>query len=272
VNPHLILIKFKKKPSTKELYDYFISSYVPQLVVPIKGTYDLLVYANTASFKDYVDWDRDTRRKFLIKYMMKWDQSVVVFTRLGFPKLRNELIEKTNIPTDDKAMLLILNENSRISLKKMAKMLGINYKTCIYRFNELQKKRYIRRFTISLNLPKDISLMSLFAKYVPAEEEKVQRARDYSFRMFTEDDENSLISRYLMKVSLIGSYDSFTIGAFDNSRLGRKYLVRTYKKIFGGLSVVKLEYGEISNPLLGRLPIRSMDIKKEYYYKAKIKV
>jgi hypothetical protein len=42
-------------------------------------------------------------------------------------------------------------------------------------------------------------------------------------------------------------------------------MVDMYRKLFGGFSPLKLEYGEISSPLIGRLPVRSMDIKAEYY-------
>jgi len=263
INPHIILIKFGNKPDIEEVVAQFNKTYVAQIVVPVKGTYDMLVYANSASFKDYIDWDRDTRRAFLLKYKMRWEQSVVIFTRIGFYPLRNELILHSRLSGEEKSMMVILNEDSRISLKDMARRLHINYKTCVYRFNELVNKKYIKRFTISMDIPKGVSMMSLFAKYVPTE--GVKLAKDYTRKMFTTDEHEPLVGRYALKLSLIGSYDSFAVGAFDDKRMGKRNMVDMYRKLFGGFSPLKLEYGEISSPLIGRLPVRSMDIKAEYY-------
>ena len=266
-NPHLILVKLRKKARRAELEEFIRGSYVPQLIVPIKGTYDMLIYANAASFKDYMDWDRGARRKLMIKYGMRWEHSQVVFTRLGFIPLRDEAIEHSKIPEGDKKMLVLLNGNSRMQCKELAKMLNLNYKTCIYRFNSLVKHKYIRRFTISMDKPKDVSLMSYFVRYIPTDESG--KAKSYSQMMFASDEQNSLVSRYALKMSLIGSYDSFALGAFDNAGMGRKHLVRAYKELFGRFSPIKSEYGELQKPLLGRLPIRSMDIKIEYYSKSR---
>jgi DNA-binding Lrp family transcriptional regulator len=218
---------------------------VAQFAVPINGTYDMLIYANSPSFKDYIDWDRDIRRAFMLKYKMRWEQSVVVFTRIGFYPLRNELLEHIRIADEDKKMLLLLNENSRIELKEISKILKINYKTCVYRFNELVKKRYIRRFTVSMDIPKDISLMSLFAKYVPMEDPRL--AKDYTRKMFTTDEQDPLVGRYAFKLSLIGSYDSFAVGAFESALMGKKRMVNKHpdpflEMTFGSYMVYEMIY------------------------------
>ncbi|MCL5430462.1 MAG: AsnC family transcriptional regulator [Candidatus Marsarchaeota archaeon] len=261
-NPHLILVKFKDKPDYKKLAALFERSYIPQLVVPVRnGTYDLFVYANSSSFRDYVQWDRDMRRELMLKYNMQWEQSQIVLTRLGHIPLRDVIIQRARIPEDEKKMLVVLNENSRISFKELASKLGINYKTCIYDFN-IVKKKYIKRFTLSITKPPHISIMSLFAKYVPTEAH--ERASSYSRRLYTTDEQNSLISRYILKMSLIGSYDSFAIGVFDCFEDSYTYTVQSYRQIFDDFSPTRIVYGELGEPLLGTLPIRSMDIKKEY--------
>jgi DNA-binding Lrp family transcriptional regulator len=174
------------------------------------------------------------------------------------------LIQHARIPEEDKKMLGVLNENSRISFKELSRRLGINYKTCIYNFN-LVKERYVKRFTIAMESPPKISFMSLFSKYVPTEAH--EKASDYSRRLFTADEPNPLISRYILKSSLIGSYDSFAIGVFDSFKDSYEYLVQYYRKLFGGFAPIKIMYGELGAPLIGKLPINSMDIKKEYSMK-----
>ncbi|MCW6160441.1 MAG: winged helix-turn-helix transcriptional regulator [Candidatus Micrarchaeales archaeon] len=262
-NPHITLVKFRRRPSTAVLCNLFRKSYIPQLVVPVKkGSYDLLIYSNSTSFRDYANWDRDMRSELMQKYGMKWEQSQIVFTRLGHIPVRNEILQRTRIPERDKKMLMLLNTDSRISLKELAKRMNMNYKTCIYQFNELLKKKYIKRFTIAMEMRESASFMSLFAKYVPSESHS--RASSYSRLLFTKDERNPLISRYILKMSLVGTYDSFAIGVFDNFSKSYKYVVQAYKKLMGSLAPTEVEYGELGRPLLGMLPISSGDISKEY--------
>ena len=262
-NPHLTLVKFKRRPSNALLADLFRKSYIPQLVVPVRrGSYDFLIYSNSTSFRDYANWDRDMRSELMHKYGMKWEQSQIAFTRLGHIPVRNEILQRTRIPDRDKKMLMLLNANSRISLKELARRMGMNYKTCIYQFNELLQKKYVKKFTIAMNMPESASFMSLFAKYVPSESHS--RASSYSRLLFTKDEQNPLMSRYILKMSLVGAYDSFAIGVFDDFNDSYKYVVQAYKKLMGSLAPTEVEYGELGKPLLGMLPISSSDISKEY--------
>ena len=264
-NPHLTLVRFRKKPGMALLTALFKKSYIPQLVVPVKkgkGSYDLLIYSNSTSFRDYANWDRDMRGELMQKYGMRWEQSQIVFTRLGHIPLRNEILQRARVEEHEKKMLMLLNGDSRMQLKELAKRMGMNYKTCIYQFNELLKKKYIKRFTIAMEMSENMSFMSLFAKYVPVESHA--RASGYSRLLFARDEPDSLISRYILKMSLVGAYDSFSLGVFDNFKDSYKYVVQEYKRLMGRLAPTEVEYGELDKPILGLLPISSIDIRKEY--------
>ena len=82
------------------------------------------------------------------------------------------------------------------------------------------KLGYIKSFTTTMELPKDVSLMTFFSRYTPYE--GYEEASAVARKTFTSDDDAPLVSRYLITAPLIGSYDFFTIGAFDNSDVAYK--------------------------------------------------
>jgi len=266
--PHIIVIKFGERPNIKEVKERLEQSYLPQLAFTTKGNYDMVIYANARSRLDYLTWDREMRRQLASKYDIEWHASEVGFKRIGFFPIRNKAIDVARVSERHKTFLKILNDNSRISFKELARQLSMNYKTTIYNFRELLKRNYIRGFTTIMNPPDDISLLSVFIRYALSDD--TARLARLTEEMFTGDDKNSLLSRYLLKVSLVGSYDSFTIGAFDNMNRARKYCIKLYRDTFGRFAPVKLAYGEIEQVILGRLPIRSIDTAKSYKHSPRL--
>ena len=259
--PHLILVKFKGKPDYEKIKEILSRSYIPQLAVTISGTYDLLIYANAFSGREYAHWDK-SMQILLSPYSAEWHTSEVVHSQLGFFPIRNEAIDRVNIKEKYKKILKILNENSKISFQGLAKALNMNVNTAVYNFNHLLELGYIKSFTAVMDsAPKNISLMTFFSKYTPAE--GYESAASNARMAFTSDDENSLISRYLITSPLIGSYDFFTLGAFDNKETAYKQDILYHKNAFKKFNV-RMAYGEVKDIILGKLPIRSIDTKKEY--------
>ena len=66
-----------------------------------------------------------------------------------------------------------------------------------------------------------------------------------------------------MCAPLIGSYDFFTLGAFDDFETAYKNDIQYHKTLFKKQGI-KIVYGEVDKVILGSLPIRSVDTKKEY--------
>ena len=145
--PHIILIKFTSKPKLEEITKILIGSHIPQVAVMIDGTYDMFLYANAEDSNEYVYWDKTTQ-VLLSDYKAQWSPSDLAFKHLGFFPLRNTLIERLKIPDVYKAILLLLNENSRMSFSEMSRRLGMKPNTLAYNFNKLLKSGYIKRFTI----------------------------------------------------------------------------------------------------------------------------
>lgn len=258
--PHLVLAKFDKKLEASKLREVLSKSHIPQMATLINGTYDLLIYANAMSGTEYAHWDRSTQM-MLSSYRVEWHSSEVAHRQLGFFPLRNEIIAKASIKEKYKRMLSILNENSRISFQDLAKTLGMNVNTAVYNFNKILELGYIKSFTMTMEPPPYVSLMTFFGRYTNYEgfENAAIKAR----AAFKGDDELPLISRYLLTAPLIGSYDFFTLGAFDNFDIAYKKDIMYHKSAFKDFDV-KMVYGDVKEVLLGRLPIRSTDTNKEY--------
>ncbi|MEM0147379.1 MAG: Lrp/AsnC family transcriptional regulator, partial [Candidatus Micrarchaeaceae archaeon] len=196
------------------------------------------------------------------KYGVVWQSSSVVHRQLGFFPLRNELIDRLSINEKYKALIKLLNDNSRMSFQALSQALGMHFNTVTYQFNKLMKSGYINRATIALQpQPKDFVLMSFFAKYAPREgyEERSAKAR----KAFMSDDKDSLVSRYLICAPLIGTYDFFTLGAFDDEKIAMKKDIMYHKSLFKE-DKIKMKHAVIERMLLGNLPIRSIDTAKEY--------
>ncbi len=260
-NPHLILIKFSKKPDYEHVASVLQQSPIPQLAVTIKGNYDMFIYANASSTKEYVYWDKTTQVQ-LAKYGVLWYPSDLAYRHIGFFPLKSALIESLEIPKKYKDLLILLNENSRISFSEISKRLGMHFNTVAYNFKKLVKMGYVRRFTAVLSPMKGVSLMSLFGKYVISEgfeDDSMAMRKEVTFI----DDKMPIVSRCLLSSQLVGSFDFFFVGAYDDDEMGYRRLIQYYKRRYRRHRV-KAFYGSISSMLFGNFPIRNLDTKSEF--------
>jgi DNA-binding Lrp family transcriptional regulator len=220
----------------------------------------MLIYANTSSRREYVHWDKSTQIR-LAGYNIAWYPSEVAHRQLGFFPLRNETIERMEIQPKYKEMLKLLNMNSRASFQELSKKLGMHFNTLAYNFRKLQGKDWIKRFTISMKPIPDTTIMSFFGKYVLSNSFEKDAAKERL--ALQSDDEQPLVSRYPFCCQLIGSQDFFALGVFDNQEIAYKNGLLYYKKSMAGQKV-KVVYGTISEVLVGSMPLRSIDNKKNY--------
>lgn len=259
-SPHLVLVKFKEEPDWEEIKKILSKYYIPQVAFSVKGTYSMAVYANALSSREYAHWDK-SMQILLSDYGVEWKASEVVHRQLGYFPIRNEALSLINIKAKYKSLLLALNSNSRISFQELSKLTGMHFNTVAYNMGKLQSMGYIEEFTISMQPQKSVSIIPFFAKYNPMHgyEADSSEAR----KAFMEDDKYSFFNRYVLCVPLIGSYDFFTMGVFDNYKKGYENDVLYHQNVFRKHNV-KMEYGEVQELLLGRLPLRSVDVQKEY--------
>jgi len=259
-NPHLIMAKFGKKPDWEHIKGLLEGSYIPQFASVVEGDYDLLIYANSISSQEYALWDKWMQME-LSKYRVSWRTSEVVHKQLGFFPIRNELLERLDMKDQEKRILIELNRDCRLNANEIAKKLGITLPNVLYVISKLEKDGIIWSYTISMGKPDWLTLMTFFAKYMPTEnyENHSMNAR----KAFMSDDEYSIIDRYVMTAPLVGSYDFFTMGAFDSEAAAMEHDISYHKELFKDENI-DMAKGTIGRVLLGRLPLRSVGTKDHY--------
>lgn len=259
-NPHFIVVRFLKKPNYAKVASILHKSYIPQLVVRVKGRDEILIYANSPSDAEYIRWAKTTR-VMLSKYRIVWESSQLVHKQLGFFPLRGALLDRLDMPTKYKELLRILNFNSRMSFYNISKSTGMHFNTVEYNFKKLLSLGYIKKFTLVCRPPENVSLVSIFSKFALSENFESDAAKVR--KIFRTDEEFPVISRYLLISDLIGNYDFLGIGVFDDRKTGKKKFSDMYRTLLKR-HITKLKYNELGDVLLGELPIRSVDSRKEY--------
>jgi len=256
---HLIFVKFSKEPDYDKIKSLLLASYIPQLAVAVKGTFDLFIYANALSSTEYAHWDK-SMQILLSDYGALWRTSEVVHRQLGFFPLRNEILDLVKIKPKYKALLKVLNENARATFQEISRKTGMHFNTVAYNLSSLEKQGIIKSYTISIQKP-IASLMAFFSKYSPSPNYEAHSAS--ARKAFTSDDEYPVISRYLITAPLVGSFDFFTLGAFDNEKIAYARDVLYHKQLFKQ-DKIQIYYGTVDRVLLGKLPVRSVDTKATY--------
>jgi DNA-binding Lrp family transcriptional regulator len=258
--PHIAVLEFEKKPDYDYLAKLLKKSYIPQLAFSVKGKNLVYIYAVSASRKDYVYWD-NTMSVLLSDYGVDWYSSEIIHKQMGFVPLRTELIEKLNIDIRIKELLKLLNENSRASIQELSRSIGKHFNTVTYTFHQLQQSGYIKRFTLTMDRQEKTSPVAFLLKYVPKKDFEKDAAK--TRLALKSDDKYSLISRYIFTAPLIGSWDYFGMGVFDNYKLGHEHCL-SYIKQVAGRHISNDIFNEIDKVLVGRLPFRSIETKTDY--------
>ena len=259
-NPHLIVVRFRKEPNFKAIAETLRKSYIPQLAVRTKDKRELFIYANSVTHSEYTRWDK-AMQSHVAKYKVFWDSSEVAHRQLGFFPLRNELIDRLGVPDKYKLMLKLLNSDARMSFQHISKSLGMHFNTVAYNFGKLLKLGYIKRFTLVCRPQKEVSLVAIFGKYSLGENFEADASKIR--RVFKNDEEATAFSRYPIIAQLTGAYDFFDVGVFDSLEIGRDKFVDAYKTLLKR-HLAKLQYRELSEVILGDMPIRSVDDSKAY--------
>ncbi len=259
-NPHLIMLRFGKKPSNEAIKAAFSRSHIPQVVARVNGSYDMFVYANAQRRDEYVHWDKSMQIS-LAEYGVSWYPSEVAHKQLGFYPIRNELIERMEMAPKHKAILKALNANSRSTFQEISKQTGLHFNTVAYNYKSLLELGYIKRFTLVMRKPANLTLVALFDKYRISD--RFEEDAKYTRYMFKADDDNSMISRFILVNELVGANDFFGAGIFDSAEMAQKGFVNPYRKMHAP-DKANPHYGTVESVILGDLPIRSLETRKAY--------
>lgn len=261
VHPHIIIVKFDEKPDYDYVKTLLLRSYIPQFAAITKKGYEMIIYANCTSRSSYAHWDKGTQA-LLADYKASWYSSEIAHKQLGFFPIRNETLGMVKVDDKYKSIIKLLNTNSRSSFREMADKLDMPFHVLVYNFKKLLKAGYIRRFTIVEKPIAHTTIMYYLAKLTLTN--LFARCAADARKALVYDDPHSIVSRYPFCSQLIGTSDFFVMGVFDNRGIGYRNGVLYYKTAMESQKV-KMDYGTIDKVLVGNIPLRSLEDKKEYH-------
>lgn len=265
-------MKFGIKPKPEELkellnYDHFV-----QLIAITEGDFDLLMVrkvpatmaANTGD--KYVHWGVETTMK-LLEYRPVLNPFVPVLTHIGFTPILSDTIKKLDLRPFglddlDKRIIIELNENSRLSYEKISKRLNVDVGTVRYRIRALLRGGIIRKFTILLTKPPTKQNIAFMVNYELSP--GIMRRYNEACKYYNEIDKNMpLINKFQYIALTLGSNLLYGIGCFDSEEKVAEELVKAHKEIYR-VDKMSLKYAKITEVIKGYLPVRNVDINKEF--------
>ncbi len=269
VQKHILAIKFgKTKPSPKEINEIFQDDNDVQFVAITEGDFDLLIYLIVSDSTQYLYWSRDKIGK-LLKYSPTISQSLIVLVYAGFTQLPNATLKKVNL-TDfgidglDKKLLLLLNDNARLSYAELSRKLGESQEKVRYRLRKIQRKNLIRRFSILITNPKSEYNIAFLLKYklTPEVQDLVQKMNRNYVKYGTR---SSIINTFPCLSITSGTHLFFGLGCFNSRQEAQEAVINKNLEVYAKNDPEILS-AQIIKTAKGSLPIRNMDIKKEFIY------
>jgi DNA-binding Lrp family transcriptional regulator len=264
VQNHICSISFGIQPNMQEITEIFKNDDYVQLIAKTEGDFDLLIYISTNSGDAHIRWVLSTISK-LLKYRPSIEISLVAKTETGFTPVQSTTIEKLelqNFDDLDKKMLIMLNSNSRLSYRAIAKNLKEDVETIRYRFRKLSKSPLIRRFTLIMRKPPTDYNMAFFIKYEygPGILRRYEDANEYYLDLESKFNVMNTL-QYLALTS--GTNLLFGVACFDNEERAIRVVVSAHKEIYKEDNP-KIHYAMVKEMIKGNFGIRNMDISKSF--------
>ncbi|MDE1871577.1 MAG: AsnC family transcriptional regulator [Candidatus Micrarchaeota archaeon] len=268
IQSHIWCIKFGRKPKTKYLKELLEEEGTVQFAARTSGDFDLIMNIAAYSGEKYM---RSAIKIIigLLDYKPVVEPSLISMVHTGFMPLQDSTIKdlKQNARLEsfdplDRNILVILNENSRTTYKKIAKMLKEDVETIRYRIRALSDAGIIRRFTIVLKKPPtDYNIVFLMNyKFSPGIIERYEKARNYYIGF---EENLNAVNKFQYLSLMSGSYTLFGMGCFENEETGIKEAVMEHKKIYSQDNPT-VSFAKITEVVKGYNPIRSIYLKDDY--------
>ncbi len=264
---HIIAIKLSKRPKIGELKRLFAGDRYAQNVYLTEGDFDLLVYAASNSAVDYIAWETHIAEA-LVDYGAEILPSEYVTSHFGYMPLNENFIDTVvgayRIDKKDRAILKLLNSNSRLGYRDISRQTGIPEDTVRYRLFLLKKSGVIKRFTIAVQRPPEDSVgMAYFINYVFSKD-TTSRSFPAAKKHFLDSDRSEpVLNSFQLIAPISGRYRSFGITLFPSMEEAMKNTVDMQKKIFKE-EKIELGHAVIKMVLKGLLPFRRLDIRENY--------
>ncbi len=263
---HILKIKYGSKPNLNEIVSLLAEDSTIQFAASTKGNFDLLIYAESDSGYKYMQWETALALK-LAPYNPVIRPSQIIMTHVGFMPLSDKALQdidlsKLGLDSIDKAILLLLNKNSRTGYSEISRKLNITEDKVRYRFRRITKSGVIKSFTIVMTKLSTYYNLAMFVNYRFAlgTELRARKAREHYMSI---DGDMPLINKFQFLAPSSGSYRFFILGCFESKNDSFINGVIKHKEVFKGDSP-SISYAKIETIIKGYLPVRNVDIRKDY--------
>ena len=210
----IVTIKFGIKPGTDFIKETVRKEFFIQSAYLAEGDFDLLLYVVGVDNPDFQGWQWNFRVK-LSKYKPTMKFANINSQTLGFFPLRNELIRETVLLSKtEKAVLVRLNDNSKVRLSELAKKLRIKPDRVVYIIKKLKKMGIIKRFTALTQNPNKRIFYAYGVSLIPVEGHKALSIA--MARAILDEDLHETVNDYSIVANANGGYDAFYFCAFNN--------------------------------------------------------
>lgn len=261
----IVTVKFSNMPKIEEIKKELSDDIFVQHAYLGKGDFDLIVYFVGFFEHDYVVWEWTLRAKWG-KYKPDFKASTISSFVIGNIPLSNKLLAKSNtIKNDEKKILMLLNKNSRIKKKDIAKITKLTEIQVTNRLNNLISKKIISKFTLLVQNPEKKLIIASLMKLKPNLNHPKNLKKIIS-SILTENL-NSITSNYCIISGISGYYDSFLLNNFTNNELADKYGRKLWEDSCIDEDPLSSE-SVITEVICGKLLFHP---DKYYYYKEYIK-
>ncbi len=259
---HIAYFKFLKRPKAEKLRTVLEKSNVVQLAVATKGDIDMVVFALARHSIEYFNWEVGIQLS-LAEYGVSVTSSEVMVDHLGFIPLNINLIKESNLKDIYKKILVVLNENSRISQRELSKKVGFSEGLTKYYLGKLNREGIIKRYTAVITKSPLKQNIIYFANYTIKEglEKRIQNERRTMY--FKEPDAFPIVNEFQLMFSTTGGATSFTWACYENIDEGVERSVNTHKRMYRVDSPI-VRYAIATEIISGVAPIRNIDIKENY--------
>lgn len=216
----VIAIKFATMPSIDVLKERFQKDIFVQDAYLGSGDFDLLLYVVGLTNRDFNIWQFKFRVDFS-EYKPNVKISTLNYYTIGFFPLRNELLgESTMLNENEKKVLLLLNENSRIKLAELVKRSKLTQMRVIYIMKKLKEKGIIKKYTTLMQQADKRLFVAYSCIHTPTKWHNKLLLN--FFEEMTKEDLHEVTNDYGLMCDANGFCDLFFMCAFENGEVAAK--------------------------------------------------
>jgi DNA-binding Lrp family transcriptional regulator len=244
--PRIVLIKFEGMPEREKLIKKLTSYKFIQNAYIASGNFDLILHVICPSAVKYAGLEYKMRIE-----LNRYKPIVKVVT------VNKEIIQiSQKINKNDKKLLCLLLDNSRMKIKDLSKKSGLSQMKIIYGMKKLQKDGIIRKFSTLIQKPDKSFLLFLGVSTIPTEKHFNVFFKNLVTEILKGENKNNLSTDYSVVSGTSGCFDFVSFACFKDgntmSDRGPQLIENLWRDEYA-----KVEKSILIEVLLGKWPFTS---------------